>query len=177
MRFHRIASSRSCVCSEDVNAPRRCAPSHRTAATYDIKSSARTARCGRAWMRLVPPAGLARVGRRCHLDSPHGQRGMGCATFAHVHGRRRRRHLRHRRPRRHRRHLLPRRLDALADALADTLANAVADAFADALATARADHRRAGRRAVGYELPSALERPEYRGVPLLRPRVPPAYRL
>jgi hypothetical protein len=30
-------------------------------------------------MRLVPSAGLARVGRRCHLVVPHPQGGMGCA--------------------------------------------------------------------------------------------------
>jgi hypothetical protein len=51
----------------------------------------------RAWLRSLPPAGLARVGRRYHLDEPHGQGAVGCAVWAHVRDRCRRRHLRHRR--------------------------------------------------------------------------------
>ncbi len=83
------------------------ARSHRHAYTHGPRVAAT-----RAWLQLVPPAGLARVGRRCHLDVPHGQRGMGCAIFAHVRGRRRRRHLRHRRQRRRcpKLHLLRRRV-------------------------------------------------------------------
>ncbi len=51
----------------------------------------------------VPLAWLARVGRRGELDVPHGQRAVGWPIWAHVRGRRRRRHLR---PRRRHYHLL-----------------------------------------------------------------------
>jgi hypothetical protein len=76
-----------------------CAPSHRTAATCGIYSSARAARCGRACAVAFGATGrLSRAfGRRCDVDVPHGQRAVGCARTAHVRGRRRRRHLRHRR--------------------------------------------------------------------------------
>jgi hypothetical protein len=95
---------RARVCSERVCAPpRRAVSIARPAPRAFVGSRARG--CG-----SVPPAGHARVGRRCHLDVPHGQRAMGCAIFAHVGGRRRRRHLRHRRQRPHRTLLLQRRV-------------------------------------------------------------------
>jgi hypothetical protein len=40
---------------------------------------------------------FARVGRRCHVELPYGQRAVGWANWAHDSDRRRRRHLRHRR--------------------------------------------------------------------------------
>jgi hypothetical protein len=54
---------------------------------------------GRALVVAVrrPPAGLTRVGRRCHVDEPYPQRVVGCAVWAHIRHRRRRRHLRPRR--------------------------------------------------------------------------------
>jgi hypothetical protein len=42
---------------------------------------------------------VARVGRRCEVDTLARQRAVGCAIWAHVRDRRRRRHLRHRRRR------------------------------------------------------------------------------
>ncbi len=101
---------RARVCSEGVRAPRRCArPSiawRRRAAS--IARPAPRVAAARAWLGLVPSAGLARVGRRCHVDEPHRQRGMDCTVWAHDRDRRRRRHLRHRRQRHW--HRLPRRL-------------------------------------------------------------------
>ncbi len=97
----------ACVNELCASASRLHAPSHRTAGTCGINSSARAAFCGRA--RVVAFGAIGRVlrefGCRCHVDVPHGQRGMGCAILAHVCGRRRRRHLRHRRPRRRQRRL------------------------------------------------------------------------
>jgi hypothetical protein len=55
---------------------------------------------------LGPRRALRLRARRCELDEPHGQGGMGWPSWAHVRGRRRRRHLRHRRPRRWRRQRL-----------------------------------------------------------------------
>jgi hypothetical protein len=54
-------------------------------------------------LRLSP-----RSGRRGDVGEPHGERGMGCAIWAHIRDRRRRHHLRHRWPQRH--HRLQRRL-------------------------------------------------------------------
>jgi hypothetical protein len=51
VRFHRIGIPRACVCVASL-----CAPSHRTAATCGISSSACAARCGRARVVAV----------RCH---------------------------------------------------------------------------------------------------------------
>ncbi len=63
-----------------------------------INSSARAARRRpRARLRSVPPAGLARVGRRSDVHQSYEQRAVGCASLPRVGGRRRRRHLRHRR--------------------------------------------------------------------------------
>ncbi len=93
-----------CVCTDRV-----CV---RLAATYGGFCSARAALCGHARVAAVRchRLGLARVGRRCQLDEPHGPGGMGCASLPHVGGRRRRRHLRHRRRRRQRTLLLQRRV-------------------------------------------------------------------
>jgi hypothetical protein len=55
-------------------------------------------------LRLSP-----RSGRRRDVDEPYVDCAVGCAIWAHVRDRRRRRHLRHRRPQRH--HLLQRRVD------------------------------------------------------------------
>ncbi len=108
--FARVCVASVCVCSERVRASRRCArpPIARRRLVILIARPVPRFAAARAWLRSVPTAGLARVGRRCHLDEPHGQRGMGCAKKAHVRGRRRRRHLRHRRL--HRLQLLPRRV-------------------------------------------------------------------
>jgi hypothetical protein len=46
---------------------------------------------------FVSSDGCVRVGRRYHVDLPCDQRAVGCACWAHVRDRRRRRHLRHRR--------------------------------------------------------------------------------
>jgi hypothetical protein len=81
------------------------------AATCGINSSAggagrpRVRGCGSVRSAL----GVVRIGRRCDVDEPHDQRAMGRPRWAHVGGRRRRRHLRHRRHQR-RRHLLQRRV-------------------------------------------------------------------
>ncbi len=97
-----------CVCSERVCAPRHCA---RTLVArfkpgpcgiYSSAGGGAGGRaCARACVRCHRP--ISRVGRRDDVDLPHTQRGMGCASFPHVRGRRRRRHLRHRRLRRRRR--------------------------------------------------------------------------
>ena len=104
-KFSRVRACSTCarVCVERVcgYAPRRCAravAARRGGAVYIDRPDP----CGRPRahsLRLVRSAGVA---RRRHLDEPHGQRGMGRAIWAHVGGRRRRRHLRHRRlPQRH----------------------------------------------------------------------------
>ncbi len=99
----RVCSDRVCV-----RLAAACAlPSHGGDLRYLWLDPRRASAAARAWLFSVPPAGLARVGRRCHVDEPHGQRGMGSARFAHVRGRRRRRHLRPRRRQRRRR--LPQR--------------------------------------------------------------------
>ncbi len=101
VRFHRIASSPR-VCSERVRAPRRCARpfiAHRRRAVSIARPAPRVA-AARA-VAFGATGRLSRAfGRRCHLDVPHGQRAVGCAIWAHVRGRRRRRHLRPRRLRR-----------------------------------------------------------------------------
>jgi hypothetical protein len=86
-----------------------CGHSRGPAATCGIYSSARDARvaaraclglCHRpvfAVLRSVSPARFARVGRRCDVEIPYGQRAVGWAKRPHVRDRRRRRHLRHRR--------------------------------------------------------------------------------
>jgi hypothetical protein len=93
-----------------VCASRRCArpPIPRRRLAVLMARPAPRVAAARAGLRSVPPAGLVRVGRRCHLDEPHPQGGMGCAVLPHIRDRRRRRHLRHRRRRRHR--LLPGRV-------------------------------------------------------------------
>ncbi len=92
----------ACVHERCVRAPRRCArppiarrwiavfmPGRRRRAAARVAVAVRRDRCE-----------VSRTfGRRCHLDVPHRQRGMGRAIWAHVGGRRRRRHLRHRRHR------------------------------------------------------------------------------
>jgi hypothetical protein len=99
----RVCSERVCVLSERACALRRCArppiARRRRAVSMARPAPRVAAACTR--LRSVPPAGSARVGRRCHVDEPHGQRAVGCAIWAHVRGRRRRRHLRHRRLRQH----------------------------------------------------------------------------
>jgi hypothetical protein len=67
---------------------RVCLSSCLTAVTCGIYSSARAARCG---------SRFARVGRRCRVEMPYGQRAVGWPIQSHVSDRRRRRHLRHRR--------------------------------------------------------------------------------
>jgi hypothetical protein len=118
VHFLRVACARVCVrrvcgCSESVCAPRRCARTlvaRRRLAAFIARPATRFA-AARAWLRWLPSAELARVGRRYHLDKLHGQRAMGSANCTHVRDRRCRRHLRHRRPRRqHHRHLLPGRV-------------------------------------------------------------------
>ncbi len=105
--FYRIASSRLC-------APRRCArpPIARRRLAVFIARLAPHVAAARA-VAFGATGRLSRAfGRRCHVDVPHGQRGMGLASSAsraHVGGRRRRRHLRHRRRRQHL-HLLPGRV-------------------------------------------------------------------
>ncbi len=102
-----------CACVHSVceralcTAPRRCArpPIARRRRAVFIARPAPGFAAARAWLRSAPPAGLARVGRRCHVDEPHGQRGMGCALLPNVRGRRRRRHLHPRRQRRPQRRL------------------------------------------------------------------------
>jgi hypothetical protein len=84
-----------------VYASALCRSSHHTAGTGGIDSSAGGAGgcvCVVA-VRLSNRPGVARVGRRGHLDESHRRGGMGCASVPHVGGRRRRRDLRHRRPR------------------------------------------------------------------------------
>jgi hypothetical protein len=92
-----------CTCSERACAPRRCVGTLMTrAGTCGIYSLARDALCSRACVvAFGATAGLARVGRRCHVDAPRGQSAVDCAIWAHDRGRRHRRHLRHRRRRRH----------------------------------------------------------------------------
>jgi hypothetical protein len=101
-----------CVCSERVCALRRCArpPIARRRRTVSITRPAPHLAAARAWLRSAPPAGLARVGRRCQVEMTYGQGGMGRPMGAHVCRRCRRRHLRHRRLGPHRRHLLPGRV-------------------------------------------------------------------
>jgi hypothetical protein len=89
VRVQRVCEQ-ACACASRLHAP-----GHRGG----INSSARAARRRPRWM---PPAGLARVGRRFLLDEPHGQGAVGWPRRAHVRRRRRRRHLRHRRRRQHR---------------------------------------------------------------------------
>jgi hypothetical protein len=115
------ASVSACACvraipsdcnSARVRAPRRCArppiarrrlavfiarPVPRVAAARAVAFGA-TGRWSRAFCR------------RCHLDVPHGQRDVGWPSWAHVRGRRRRRHLRPRRHQRQRQHRLQRRV-------------------------------------------------------------------
>jgi hypothetical protein len=92
-----------CVCSEHLCAPRQCARplvARRRLAIFIARPAPRfAAACACLW--LVPPAGLERVGRRSDVHQSYGQRAVGCAIWAHVRGRRRRRHLRHRRQQRH----------------------------------------------------------------------------
>jgi hypothetical protein len=103
LHFHRIAFPRACVFDVRVSVVNVCAP----------RCCARTlvARRGLA-VFIARPALRARsgsrVGRRNHVDKPHDQRAMGCASSAHDRDRRRRRHLRHRRPKL--RHQLPGRV-------------------------------------------------------------------
>ncbi len=59
-----------CVRSERVCAPRRCARTlvaRRRRAVFIARPPPRFA-AARVWLRSVPAAGLARVGRRCHLQ-------------------------------------------------------------------------------------------------------------
>ena len=97
------------VCSERLCAPRRGArpPIARRRLAVFIARPAPHVAAARA-VAFGATGRLPRAfGRRCHVDEPHRQRAVGCAIWAHVRGRRRRRHLRHRRPRLH---LLPGRL-------------------------------------------------------------------
>ncbi len=98
--FHREASSRMCVCARRclevcvcARMPRRCAGAvearpgwrHGRDRRYNISAGG----AGRLRMRvrgLVRSAGFLRVGRRCHLDVPHPQGGMGWPNWAHVRG-------------------------------------------------------------------------------------------
>ncbi len=94
------------MCSERVCALRRCArpPIARRRLAVSIARPAPRVAAARAVAFGATGRLSHAFGRRCDVDVPHGQRGMGCATGAHVRGRRRRRHLRHRRLR-HRHHL------------------------------------------------------------------------
>ncbi len=100
------------VCSERVYAQRRCARppiARRRRAVFIARPAPRVADA-RAWLRSCDRPGSRAFGRRCHLDEPHDQRAVGCATRAHIRDRRRRRHLRHRRLRPRLQHLLPGRV-------------------------------------------------------------------
>jgi hypothetical protein len=66
-----------------------------------VYSSACAALCGRACVLRLSHRSVARVGCRCLVDEPHTNGAVGCALWAHVRGRRRRRHLRPRRLQRH----------------------------------------------------------------------------
>ncbi len=94
-----------CACSERVRAPRRCARPAIARRRLAVLIARPSPRVGRARICL-----FARVGRRCHVEMPHGQRAVGWPRRAHVRGRRRRRHLRHRRLRLLQRNLLQRRV-------------------------------------------------------------------
>ncbi len=92
-----MRAARPCACASWLC--RRCGG---TAGTGGINSSAGGAGC-LAWAVAVrcDRPGYVRLGRRYHVDEPYSHGGMGSAIWAHVGGRRRRRHLRHRRRQRH----------------------------------------------------------------------------
>jgi hypothetical protein len=97
------------ACTACVNEqPRRCArpPIARRLAVFIARLAPRFAA-----VAFCATGRLSRLfGRRCHVDVPHGQRAVGRAIWAHVRGRRRRRHLRHRRLQRQRHRLFRRRV-------------------------------------------------------------------
>jgi hypothetical protein len=91
----------ACVNELCARAPRGCMRppiARRRRAVLIAQPAPRVGGRARGCVRCHRPGSRAFC-RRCHLDVPHGQRGMGCAFWAHVRGRRRRRHLRHRRQR------------------------------------------------------------------------------
>ncbi len=98
-----------CLCGTCECGPRRCAGTSVARRRLIAVCIARLVPCGRPRgvlsLRVEPSAGFA---RRCHLETRDRQRAVGCAIWAHVRDRRRRRHLRHRRQRQ--RHPLPRRV-------------------------------------------------------------------